>query len=370
MGAGAANGARARWAAAALALLGLACGTAPPPEPAAIPESRPEDFSAEGAWRHVEALAAIGARPAGSAGAERARDYLRGELGALGIEVAEQRSRVEPKSAPPLETVNLFATIPGESPDAILLIAPYDTPPGAPGVGANDGASGAALVLELARALKARGPRYTVWLAFVEGDPRAGSADPLAGETVGTRAFVAGIAQGGRMERVRIAVYANRVADRDLRIARDLLSNRAWREEFWAAGRRSARAGAFPANAPFESVDAGHRAFVAVGMPRAVAIVDSRLGPDAPAPDAAGEPADDLAQSSPESLAVVGAVCLDALGSIAERLAKIDRFVRSPIAAGQTAAEPAPGPATPPEPPNGASGPGEPPAGAQGGTAP
>jgi hypothetical protein len=369
MGAGAANGARARWAAAGLALL-LGCGTAPPPEPEATPEPSPEDFSAEGAWRHVEALAGIGARPAGSEGAQRARDYLRGELGALGIEVTEQRARVEPKGAPPLGTVNLFATIPGDSPDAILLIAPYDTPPGAPGVGANDGASGAALVLELARALQARGPRYTLWLAFVEGDAQAGSAGPLAGENVGTRALVAGIEEGNRMEQVRIAVYVNRVGDRDLRIARDLLSNRPWREEFWAAGRRSARAEAFPADAPFESVDAGHRAFVAVGMPRAVAIVDTRLGPDAAAPDAAGEPADELAQSSPESLALVGAVCLDALGSIAERLAKIDRFVRSPIAAGQTAAEPAPAPATPAEPPEGALDPGEPPAGAQGGSAP
>jgi hypothetical protein len=361
----------ARWAAAASALLWLGCGSPPPPpEPAGEIGPRPEDFSSEGAWRHVQALAAIGPREAGSEGAKRARDYLRGELAKLGVEVTEQLSRIEPRSAPPLETVNLFATIPGESPDAILLIAPYDTPPGAPGVGANDGASGAALVLELARALEVRGPRYTLWLVFVEGDPR-GSAGPTAGAVAGTRAFVKGIAEGGRMEQVRIAVYVNRVADRELRIARDLLSNRPWREEFRATGRRSARADAFPADAPFESVDAGHRAFVAVGMPRAVAIVDTRLGPDAPAPDAEGEPVDDLAHSSPESLGVVGAVCLDALGSIAERLAKIDRFVRSPIGAGQPAAEPAepaPAPATPAE--SGAPGPGEPSAGAQGGSTP
>jgi hypothetical protein len=353
MGSGRSRG--TRRAAAALALAWLGCGTppAPPSEPAGQPEARPEDFSSERAWRHVEALAAIGAREPGSEGAKRARDYLRGELGAAGIEVVEQRSRAEPKDAPPFETVNLFATVPGESRDVILLVAPYDTPPGAPGVGANDGASGAAVVLELARALTVRGPRYTLWLGFVEGDPRGGGA--AAGGIAGTNALVAGIVGGeGMMERVRIAVYLNRVADPDLHIARDLLSNRAWREEFWSAGRRSARAEIFPPDAPFESVEAGHRAFLAVGMPRVVAIVDTRLGPDSAA-SGADAPVDDLAHASPDSLAVVGAVSLDALGSITERLAKIDRFVRSPIAAGEAAAEPAPDAATPAEPPDAAA---------------
>jgi hypothetical protein len=147
----------------------------------------------------------------------------------------------------------------------------------------------------------------------------------------------------------------NRVADRDLRVARDLLSNRAWREEFWAAGRRSARADVFPGDAPFESVDAGQRAFLAVGMPRAVAIVDTRLGPDgAAAGDDAGAAVDDLDHASPESLALVGGVSLDAIRSIAERLAKIDRFVRSPIAAGADDDEPADAAATPTGPPDGA----------------
>jgi hypothetical protein len=202
-------------------------------------------------------------------------------------------------------------------------------------VGANDGASGAALVLELGRALRERRPRYTVWLAFVEGDALARGGESGA---IGTGALVAGFGDQGGMERVRLAVYFNRVADPDLRIARDLLSNRSLREEFWAAARRLGRTGAFPPDAAFESVAAGHRAFPAAGMRRAIAIVGARFEPS----DAADAPVDDLAHSSPESLAVAGAVSLDALVAIANRLAKIDRFVESPIT---TRPEPEPAPA-------------------------
>jgi hypothetical protein len=208
-------------------------------------------------------------------------------------------------------------------------------------------------VLELARALQARRPAYTVWIAFVEGDAlvRGAPADQ-ADELVGTRALVLGL--GGaedRLARVRVAVYFDRVAAPDLRVARDLLSNRTWREEFWAAARRLGHTATFPPDAAFESVDAGQRAFLAVGMRRAVAIAGARKAAEPPRSEAkpsegglppldeAEERAAEPADRSPESLAVVGAVSLDALVAISERLAKIDRFVESPVAASEAAGE-------------------------------
>ncbi len=310
-------------AALSIALCWLACvpPPQPPPEPAAPPEPRPEDFSGARAFGHLEALASIGPHPAGSDGARRARDYLAGALRELGLEVAEQRARIERGSPDAVfETVNLFATIPGDSPDAILLVAPYDSPPET-----SDGSSGAALVLELGRALQARRPPYTTWLAFVEGDALVrGGTDAPASELVGTRVLVEGLGGDERLQRVRVAVYFDRVADPDLRVARDLLSNRTWREEFWAAARRLGQTRAFPPDAAFESVDGGQRAFLGVGMRRAVAIVGVR----------GAEPGERTNRSS-ESLGVVGAVSLDALVAISERLAKIDRFVESPVAASE-----------------------------------
>jgi hypothetical protein len=85
-------------------------------------------------------------------------------------------------------------------------------------------------------------------------------------------------------------------------------------------------------------VDAGHREFPAAGIRQAVALVDTQFGPVEPEGDAEAPP-DDLEHSSAESLAIAGAVSLEALVAIADRLARIDRFVESPIA---TVAEPEP----------------------------
>src|SRR5262245_13457424 len=330
----------------AIALLWLGCGPPPPPPaPTAAPVApRPGDFSGDHAAAHLEALRKIGARPAGSEGARRAREYPTGALGGLGLEVQEQRAPGSPGGV--LETVNVFAAIPGESPDAILLVAPYDSPPEA-GAEGGDG-SGAALVLELGRALKARRLPYTVWLAFVEGDALLPASKSSAAhrDVVGTHAFVAGLGGEGRAERVRVAVYFDRVAEPDLRVARDLLSNRTWREAFWSAAHRLRDDAIFPPDAPFESVEGGQRAFLASGMRQAVAIVGSRSEPT-PAVPASDSRAGDPARAPNESLAVVGAVSVDALVAISERLAKIDRFVASPVSASQPAggrpAEPAAG---------------------------
>jgi hypothetical protein len=344
----------------ALAALWLACGpTAPPPLPETIAASSPlpEEFSPERAWSHLTALAAIGPRRPGTAGSKRAREYLRGELSEQGLSVEEQRARSE-HGEERVETVNVVARIPGDSEDVILLIAPYESPPGdAQGTGVDAGASGAALLLELGRALGARHPAYTIWIAFVEGDALAASGAASRSE-VGTGALLGELASQGGTDRIRLAVYFDRVSRPELRIARDLMSFRSAREAFWVEARRLGQVAVFPPNAPFETVDEGHRALLDAGMRRTLAISGSRVAGDGGTSDeAASAPPDDLEHSSRESLASVGHVSLEALSAIAGRLAKIDRFVKSPIqAAGEERRAPAPEAA--PAPPDA----GEPPA--------
>jgi len=330
----------------ALALGLTACAPPPPPvEPVVAPAAPPppQDFSGERAWQHLEAVAGLGPRVAGSEGAARAREYLGDALRGLGLEVTEQRSRIERGSPERVqETVNLLAAIPGSSRDLIVLVAPYDSPPGAPDSAATDGASGAALVFELGRALQVRGPAYTILLAFVEGDAlaRGAGADGLPPGGVGTGALVEALAGGEGLERVRLAVRFDRVAQPDLRVARDLLSSRALREEFWAAARRLGQTAVFPPAAPFEAVEEGQRAFVSSGMRRAVAIVGSRPVSGEASAELAGSPAYDAGSAARASLAAVGSVSLDAIVVISQRLAKIDRFAQSPISAGPGGAQP------------------------------
>ena len=208
-------------------------------------------FSADRAWAHLEALVALGPRVNGTAGAASARDYLRKQLVAIGALVVEQRFEAIGVEGEPLEIVHLTGVLPGASSDVFLLAAAYDTTPFDTFrfVGANDGASGPALLLELGRVLADRPRRYTVWLTFLDGDSMHEARVATQGAEdrafAGSRALARQLADEGRLSRIRLAVYYNQVADRDLSIERDLRSHRIYREIFWQSARSLDQTAAF-----------------------------------------------------------------------------------------------------------------------------
>ncbi|HTF91227.1 MAG TPA: M28 family peptidase, partial [Planctomycetota bacterium] len=119
-------------------------------------------FDSARAWKDLETLVSIGPRQAGTPGAEKTRDYLKKELFAAGLKPVEEAF----KQATPcgeLAFANVYVDLPPPGLDAttpwILFCTHYDTKR-LPGefVGANDGGSGTAVLLELARDL-ARAPR-------------------------------------------------------------------------------------------------------------------------------------------------------------------------------------------------------------------
>ncbi len=292
-------------------------------------------FSAERAWANLEALIAIGPRVAGSEGAAKARAFIVERLEADGIEVREHEF-ADP-AAPEGETrqlVNLIARIPGRSPSVFLLAAPYDTPSfdSFEFVGANEGGSGTALLIELAQVLAHRNFPYTVWIAFLDGesDVETNSGSQLV--LRGSHAMASDLKARGELSRVRLAVVFDQVGDADLSISRDLFSHRLYRETFWSAAARLGRSDAFPPDAPYESPIVAHRQFYARDLRRVVAIVDTRYGGDE-VPGVYWRTEDDtLEHCSPESLETVGLVTLEAMNDIAAHLQKIDRFVHSPLA--------------------------------------
>src|SRR5688572_4693287 len=154
--------------AAALAL--IACGS-PPPEPEPVEVEHPGEFSGAIAWSELEELAGA-PRALGSDGAAAARDLITTQLGASGITVQTLSTTVESKGFGPLALTHLVAVLSGASPDRIVLVAPYDS--GSYDdhafIGANDGASGAAVLLEMARVLAGRERPYTVELVWLEGE--------------------------------------------------------------------------------------------------------------------------------------------------------------------------------------------------------
>jgi hypothetical protein len=311
-----------------LVAVAAGCRNAPPPPMPPVP-SAATDFSGDAAYAHLQALAAIGPRVSGTPGNAEARAYIRKELENLGLEVTERHygGPLGPDGVQQ-EAFNLVATIPGASPELFVLTAGYDTRPfdSFRFVGANDGASAPGLLLELARVITARPLPYTTLIAFLDREmPKAG--DPTGEpQRIGSSLLAAELTAEGRAADVRLVVSFQQVGDSDLRIARDLRSHRLFREEFWLAAARLGRTEAFRSGDRFESPAGSQAAFLDAGLRGVVLITDSSYGGDEPPGAWANSEDDTPERCSPQSLATVGMVTLEALDQIGHRLAKIDRL--------------------------------------------
>lgn len=324
----------------------LACRSPGPASDA--PRSRAADpasgeFSAESAWQHLQALNQFGSRVSGSTGSARARQYLRGILGRLDIELREQRVSVVVESGKSVELTHVTATIPGRSSDILLLAAHYDTSPEAMAALRHDDqrASGPALLLELTRALHAGPtPEYTVWLSWIDGD--ALQATPRNGPSqvrLGTQSLVDEWSRGEEFSRIRAAVFFGNVGARDRPIVRDIDSPRVYRETFWQVARELGYGDAFPADSRYGLSSTGQLTFARAALRSSIALANLR--------DRDGESSEEssevsqrkqTAQGSPGPAAgfeAVGNVTLEALIRIAGKLRKVDRFARSPLSAGR-----------------------------------
>src|SRR5215467_11690781 len=108
-------------------------------------------FDSNRAWGHLQQVVAIGPRPAGSAAIEQTRKYIREQLAAIGLKAVEQAWDDETPLGK-VHMVNLIATIPGASANRIAITGHYDTKLFREFrfVGASDGGSSAAFLIELA----------------------------------------------------------------------------------------------------------------------------------------------------------------------------------------------------------------------------
>lgn len=287
-----------------------------------------DEFSAERAWSDLNTLSRV-------SGSAAVRTRLRASLWAMGLRVNE---RVTPRfleSGAVEELVHLEVLLPGESSDRFVLVAPY----GSPEVGdfeaeaVRQDLSGAALLLELTRALRERRPAYSIQAFFLEGEGLPAQGEERLAGGRGSELVAASMAERGELEGIRLLVVFDRVCGTELRVARDLLSQRHHRERFWRVARELGYGHLFPSERSFESVAASHRPFAELGLRPVLAIADSRYGASEPERDLSkGVLPDPLADCAPESLGGVGAVSLASLRSIGEQLEKIDRFAAQPRA--------------------------------------
>jgi hypothetical protein len=303
--------------------LGVALGCASPGH-APAPEDLSavaEPFSGERAFAQLEKIVALGARVGGTPEAAAVHAFVRSELETLGLEVHEEAFEwASAPDAPPVWLANLWADVPGTEPGLFVLATPFDKAPG-PGAGANEGGSGAALLLELARTLRDRPLPYTVRLLFLDGE----LFDPNAPYLGSEHAHLV-LSESGELEQVRLLLYLHQVGDRDLEIRRDLLSDRKLRDRFFAAAQKIGHEDVFPSAAPFDELRLGHAVFREHRFNQVVALADMRYGGSEYPGEHWRTEADDLAHCSPESLAAVGAVVRAGLEAAAAHQRSVDRI--------------------------------------------
>ena len=195
----------------------------------AQPEIDPATFNGQRAYADVETQVGFGPRIPGTEGHTKIREWMRDELVAVGWQVEVQDSEV---LGHPIK--NVIAKRSDESPQ-IIFGAHYDTRMFAdrdpdpsqhtnPVPGANDGASGVAVLLELARTL----PEETrpIWLVFFDAEDNGN----IEGWDwiLGSREFV----QNNSIQ-PRAVIIVDMIGDADLNIYKEVNSDPALNDEIW-----------------------------------------------------------------------------------------------------------------------------------------
>jgi Zn-dependent M28 family amino/carboxypeptidase len=281
-------------------------------QPAATPAA--PSFNADRAWADLQHMVEIGPRPSGSPAIEKTRTYIEQQLAAAGLTAEEQPFDADTPVGR-LHMVNVRATLPGSDRTGprIVIGGHYDTKrfKEFPFVGASDGASSAAFLLELARALKGRTNPLPIELLFLDGE-EATLRDwdvKTTDHTYGSRYYVQEATRRGDVRNIRAFILIDMVADRDLDISREQDSTPWLTDAIWNAARRLNHPEFLEQATPIED---DHDEFLAAGIP-SVDVIDL----DYPQWH---QPTDDLQHVSPRSLQIVGDVVLAALPTIEERV--------------------------------------------------
>jgi glutaminyl-peptide cyclotransferase len=239
-----------------------------PPTRAPTPTPEPAFFDGMRAYEDLQTQVAMGPRTPGSAGHAQVREWMRTELESAGWEVEVHETTL---MGHPI--YNVIAKRGGEEPE-IILGAHYDTrffadedPDPAlrdqPVPGANDGASGVAVLMELARTLpEGIAP---IWLVFFDGEDngRIEGWDWI----LGSRAFVEEIPV-----RPRAVVIVDMIGDADLNIYLEHNSDPTVRAEIWDTAERLGYEDAFINEKKYSMLD-DHTPFLQAGIP-SVLIID------------------------------------------------------------------------------------------------
>jgi len=294
----------------AIFLLLTGCAPKPPTD------IRVQDFSGERAYRHVEKQVAFGSRPSGSAALTNSAAYIVAELKTAGLEVEEQEFSAGTPQGPVRFRNIIGRTRDGRGGDGKVLVfgAHYDTKwmTNMTFVGANDGGSGTAVLLEMARVAT---QQPNLWFVFFDGEEAVAEYDVEDG-LQGSRYFVENLKAEDHVKWVKAMVLFDMVGDKNLNITLPADCTATLVDAVFKASRETGCRDTFGFSV--RSIYDDHVPFLNAGIP-AVDIIDFDFGSAPGLNDYWHTAQDTLDKISPHSLELVGQVGLRLVPALREQ---------------------------------------------------
>jgi glutaminyl-peptide cyclotransferase len=199
--------------------------------PAPVPEaSSAPRINAARAMQYTKEVTAFGARPIGSANHKKLEDDIVAHL--KGEQVEDDSFTAETVEGK-FPVRNIIAKYPGNKDGIIVIAGHYDTVYSLRNtkfVGANDGGSSTAILLEIANQLRGKKRYgYSVWLLWTDAEEAVrqwSDTDSL----YGTKHLAAKWQQDGTIRKIKAFLLADMIGDADLNIERETNST-PWLED-------------------------------------------------------------------------------------------------------------------------------------------
>lgn len=252
----------------------------------AAPTKATVNFDADSAYNYVARQVAFGPRVPGTAAHTQCHDWIASQLSSFGATVTAMDTVILNPAGKAVDIRNIYATIRPDAPRQVMLLAHYDTRPWAdrdsdpnahntPIDGANDGASGVAVILEIARNAMNADPDTGLQILIVDAED-SGTYDGDDREwCLGSQAFAAALPHSG-IRRPDYAILLDMVGGRDAQFDREYFSQIYARDvcdKIWRAAAKAGHSSRFK-NTRGGAVNDDHCYLIEAGIPT-VDIIES-----------------------------------------------------------------------------------------------
>lgn len=264
--------------------------------------------------QYVKEIVTFGPRPLGSPSHKRVESYILAHL--KGDQVEQDDFEIN-TSEGRFPVHNLIAKFPGSRDGVIVIASHYDTNwplRNTSFIGANDGASSSALLLEIANQLRGKKREgYSVWLLWDDGEESMKLPWDNAESLYGVNHIAQKWESDGTLKKMKAFLLEDMIGDADLNIER-LSNSTGWLEDLiLQAATVSGYQSHFFGREIYVSDD--HEPFLKRGVP-AADIIDLNYGYNNVFHHTTQDTIDKL---SPKSLAIVGTVTLQTVRLLDQR---------------------------------------------------